>query len=138
MEELMSRRALLSATLASTLLIAGTAGAVLGHECVISSRSAQGNAGAIHSDRWATETTYDIFGFIHGVVGGTALTEAQKQWAVQAATAAGVPSSFAVRIDKTIGAGSSNPNLVDGKGLDHLSMLYGETIVGIYFEALGH
>jgi hypothetical protein len=134
----MSRRAILSATLATALLVAGSASAVLGHECTISSRSAQGDAGALHSQRWATLTTADIFGFIHLVVGGTPLTEDQIAWAVDAAAAAGVPDSWVIRADITIAEGSANPNLADGRGLDHLADIYGETIVGIYFEALTH
>jgi hypothetical protein len=43
-----------------------------------------------------------------------------------------------VRADKTIGEGSANPNLADGRGLDHLADTYGAQLVGIYFAALGH
>jgi len=42
------RRLGLSIVLAGSLL-AATATAVLGHECVIASRSAQGDTGALHS-----------------------------------------------------------------------------------------
>jgi hypothetical protein len=44
---------------------------------------------------------------------------------------------WVVRSDKTIGAGSNNPNLANGKGVDHLADVYGNQIVGIYFVALG-
>ena len=49
----------------------------------------------------------------------------------------GLPANgWVVNGKLTIGEGSSNPNLTDGRGLDHLSIAYGEQIVGIYFAAL--
>lgn len=130
------RRGLAASLLAGTLLV-GTASVVLGHECVISSRSAQGDAGALHSGRWVNLRLADVFGFIHLVVGGQALTPSQIEWAVGEAIAEGLPADgWVVRSDKTIGEGSSNPNLADGKGLDHLADLVGPQIVAIYFAAL--
>ncbi len=52
--------------------------------------------------------------------------------------AAGIPSSFTIRSDKVIGENSSNPNLADGRGLDHAVDLYGQALGGIYFAALAH
>lgn len=132
----MFKRVAISATLAATLLVAGTAGVTLGHECTIANRSVQGDAGALHSSRWVTLTLADVFGFINGEVGGPALTSNQIAWAVNDAIAEGIPGSWVIRSDKTIGEGSKNPNLADGKGLDHLADIYGEPIVGIYFAAL--
>ena len=130
------RRGLTSCVLAATLLV-GSAGIALGHECVISNRSDQGNASAQHSGVWGSLGLADVFGFIHEVVAGPPLTASQIEWAVDAAVAAGLPADgWVIRTDKTIGAGSSNPNLVNGKGLDHLAGLVGEQIVGIYFQAL--
>jgi hypothetical protein len=130
------RRGLAASLLAGTLLV-GTAGVVLGHECVISSRSAQGDAGALHSGRWVNLGLADVFGFIHLVVGGPALTPSQIEWAVGEAIAEGLPADgWVIRADKTIGEGSSNPNLSDGRGLDHLAGLVGPQIVAIYFAAL--
>ena len=132
------RRFLVSFALAGSLLGAA-APAVLGHECFIASRSAQGDAGADHSARWGRETLADIFGFIHEIVGGPALTADQITWAVSSGVAQGLPADgWVVRIDKTIGAGSKNPNLANGKGLDHLAVAVGDQIVGIYFQALSH
>jgi hypothetical protein len=131
------RRGLAASLLAGTLLV-GTAGVAFGHECVISSRSAQGDAGALHSARWVNLGLADVFGFIHLVVGGPALTPSQIEWAVGESIAQGLPADgWVIRGDKTIGEGSSNPNLADGKGLDHLADLVGPQIVGIYFAALG-
>jgi hypothetical protein len=130
------RRGLAASLLAGTLLV-GTAGVAFGHECVISSRSAQGDAGALHSGRWFNLTLTDVFGFIHQVVGGPALTPSQIEWAVAESIAEGLPADgWVIRADKTIGEGSSNPNLADGKGLDHLADLVGPQIVAIYFAAL--
>jgi hypothetical protein len=132
------RRILLSLALAGSIS-AVAAPAVFAHECTIASRSAQGDAGALHSGNWMRLGLADIFGFINGVVGGPALTPSQIDWAVSEAVAQGLPADgWVTRADKTIGEGSSNPNLANGKGLDHLADSVGPQIVGIYFQALGH
>ena len=132
------RRMILGLVLAGSLLGA-TAPAVFGHECFIANRSAQGDAGALHSGNWARLSLGDIFGFINQIVGGPALTPSQIQWATAEAVAEGLPASgWVVRSDKVIGEGSSNPNLANGKGLDHLADAFGPQLIGIYFAALGH
>ena len=132
------RRLLMSLALAGSML-AVAAPAILAHECVIASRSAQGNAGAQHSSNWVNLGLADVFGFINGVVGGPALSPSQITWAVNEAIAQGLPAGgWTIRSDKTIGEGSSNPNLANGKGLDHLADSVGGQIVAIYFAALGH
>ena len=132
------RRLLIGLVLAGSLS-AVAAPAVLGHECFIANRSAQGDAGALHSSRWTRLTLANIFGFIHQFVRQPALTAAQITWAVNTAVAGGLPvDGWVVRSDKTIGEGSANPNLANGKGLDHLADAYGPQLVGIYFAALGH
>ena len=132
------RRTATALAMAVTLM-AGTATAVLGHECFIASRSAQGDIGATHSARWVNLTLADIFGFINTIVGGPALSAGQINWAVGEAVSQGLPAGgWVVRSDKTIGEGSQNPNLANGKGLDHLADVYGPQIVGIYFQALIH
>ena len=85
------RRGLTASLLAGTLLV-GTAGAALGHECVISSRSAQGDAGALHSGRWVRLGLADVYGFIHEVVQGPALTSSQIAWAVGESVEQGLPA----------------------------------------------
>jgi len=132
------RRVLLSLALAGSIS-AVAAPAVFAHECVIASRSAQGDAGALHSANWMRLSLSDIFGFINEDVGGPALTADQITWAVNEAVAEGLPADgWVTRADKTIGEGSSNPNLADGKGLDHLADSVGPQIAGIYFQALTH
>ena len=132
------RRVIVSLMLAASVTVVA-APAVFAHECVIASRSAQGDIGAQHSSRWATLSLADVFGFINGEVGGPALTAGQITWAVNEAIAEGLPAEgWTTRTDKTIGEGSSNPNLADGKGLDHLADSVGPQIVGIYFAALTH
>ena len=131
------RRLFASLVLSATLLAVAVP-IVAAHECVISSRSAQGNTGADHSDRWAPLTLADVFGFIHTVVNGDPLTPDQIDEAVEIAVDQGLPADgWLVRIDKTIGEGSKNSNLANGKGLDHLEGLVGEQIVGIYFQVVG-
>ncbi len=132
-------RKLAAASLLSGVLAVASVGAVFAHECVISSRSDQGDAGATHSSRWAVLTLADVLGFINTEIPGqeTAfLTPEQIDWAV--ANRGDLPSSWVTRTDKTIGEGSSNPNLADGKGLDHLAALYGQQVAALYFEALQH
>jgi hypothetical protein len=132
------RRFLVGLVLAGSLL-AAAAPAVLGHECFIANRSEQGNTGALHSSRWVRLTLPELFGFINQFVGGDPLTAGQISWAVDTAVAQGVPANgWVIRSDKTIGEGSKNPNLADGKGLDHLADAYGPQLIGIYFQALNH
>ena len=120
-------------------VLGSTAGSVLGHECYIANRSAQGDAGALHSGAWTRLTLADIFGFINQFVGGPSLSASQIQWAVTEAVNEGLPANgWVVRSDKTIGENSQNPNLAAGKGLDHLADTFGPQLVGIYFQALGH
>ena len=130
------RRFLIGLVLAGSLLTAA-APAVLGHECFIANRSEQGNTGALHSSRWVRISLGEIFGFINQFVGGTPLTAGQISWAVDEAVSQGLPANgWVVRSDKTIGEGSKNPNLANGKGLDHLADAFGPQIIGIYFQAL--
>ena len=49
-----------------------------------------------------------------------------------------LPLSWVTRGDKTIGDGSANPNLADGRGLDHLADLVGQEVGALYFAALAH
>jgi hypothetical protein len=131
------RRLGLSMVLAGSLL-AVTATAVAAHECTIASRSAQGDSGALHSSRWVRLTLQDVFGFIGAELGGRDLTADEIDQAVEMAVDAGLPANgWVIRSDKTIGEGSSNPNLANGKGLDHLIDSAGPTIVGIYFQIAG-
>jgi hypothetical protein len=130
------RRVLLSLALAGSVS-AVAAPAVFAHECVIASRSAQGDAGALNSAKWMRLSLADVFGFINQEVGGPALTADQITWAANEAVAEGLPAGgWVIRSDKTIGEGSSNPNLADGKGLDHLADSVGPQIAAIYFKAL--
>lgn len=129
----MFRRSILAAVLAGALT-AMTVGTVAAHECTISSRSAQGNEGATNSRVWGKLFLADVLGFIHEEVGGPALTTDQIAWAV--ANRGDLAEFWVIRFDKTIGAGSSNPNLADGRGLDHLVPMVGEAVVALYFAAL--
>jgi len=102
-----------------TLLPASPA---LAHECFIANRSAQGNAGAAKSQVWETVTIETIVNDFLGLPGplGTCVLE---KW-----HADGLPAEFTFRSDKTIGEDSNNPNLANGKGLEHAADVYGPTI----------
>lgn len=134
----MKRRMVIASLLAGSLAVASI-GVASAHECVISTRSAQGDAGATHSSRWITLTLADVLGFIHTEIPGQAdapLTPEQIEWAV--ANRGDLPLSWVTRGDMTIGDGSANPNLADGRGLDHLADLVGQEVGALYFAALAH
>lgn len=115
----------------SLVLASFTAAAVLGasapayaHECFIENRSERGNAGATNSKVWETGTVEDFANspdFPPGV---------DPECFVDYWLGNGGPEGFTFRIDKTIGAGSSNPNLGNGKGLEHIEAAYGELFFG--------
>jgi len=130
-------RKLVAATALAGVLLVPTAGAAFAHECVIASRSDQGDAmAASHAKTWGTLTLTDIFGFIlPDALQQPSLSPSQLEWAIATAEAQGIPYSFTTRTDKTIGEGSANPNLADGRGLDHLVDVYGDQVAGIYFAA---
>jgi len=129
-------RKLLAGLVLSGTLLAVAVPTVAAHECYIVNRSDQGTVGADRSGRWDMLPLGAIFGFIHEVVSGEPLTPSQIEWAVGEAANQGLPADgWLVRSDRTIGGG---PRMADGKGLDHLADVYGEQIVGIYFQALGH
>jgi hypothetical protein len=123
----MPRRFLASVALAAAAVLAMSSTA-FAHECFIANRSAQGNANATHSGRWATLVLADFVnspGFPPGVDPDCFLA----YWSSH-----GGPDSFTVRIDKTIGEGSQNPNLGNGSGLDHIEDAYG-ALAGAAFGA---
>ena len=123
----MPKRFLASVALAATLVLV-MASTAFGHECFIANRSAQGDANATHSGRWATLVLAD---FVNspGFPPGTDPDCFLDYWSSN-----GGPDSFTVRIDKTIGEGSKNPNLGNGSGLDHIEAAYGP-LVGAAFAA---
>ena len=86
-------RRLFAGFVLSATILAVAVPVVSAHECVISSRSAQGNTGADHSDRWARLTLADVFGFIHTAIpDGPALTPDQIDEAVEMAIDQGLPA----------------------------------------------
>ena len=132
-------RGLLAGLVLSGSLLVVAVPTAAAHECFIVNRSQQGTVAADNSGRWEMLSLRAIFGFIHLPLGGPALTPAQIEWAVGEAANQGMPADgWLIRSDKTIGEGSSNPNLADGNGVDHLIDAWGAQIVGIYFQALGH
>lgn len=108
------------ATLAMTVaMIALPATAALAHDCFVANRSDKGSQGAGHS---STNTD-----FAHGWVSFSVaeLLEGSGVQDVDAALAewisAGNKAYFATRVDKVIQESTSNPNLGNGKGLEHFS-----------------
>jgi hypothetical protein len=122
----MLRRTVISLLLAGMLAIASV-GSAFAHECVISSRSAQGDQGATNSKVWDKLYLSTILGVFLG------LTDDQVAWALD--HRGDLPEYWVTRMDKTIGEGSSNPNLANGKGLDYLVDLVGPQIFGLVAAA---
>jgi hypothetical protein len=110
------------AGLAATVALFGSAASA--HECFITSRSDTGDAAATNSSRWIVLTAADIASFTPP---GTDQACFIEYW-----TSNGGPASLTVRSDKTIGEGSSNPNLANGKGLEHAEDVFGE----LFFAAV--
>jgi hypothetical protein len=104
---------------AAGAVVLGISTAASAHECFIANRSDHGNANATHSANWTTVT---VDGFAHSpdFPPGVDPDCFVAYW-----TAHGGPASFTVRSDTTIGEGSANPNLGNGKGLDHIEDAYG-------------
>ena len=130
-----------AATLAlTTALVAAGAGAASAHECYVANRSAQGDAGASHSQNWYTLTLDELFRSGHLFLGGAPLTDAQVATALDMAKEQGIPLRFTVferftlpkSLDELDGVTSKSS---DGKGIDHFFIAYGDAIVGIFFAA---
>lgn len=100
---------------AAGALLFGTAASA--HECFIVSRSDRGDLMAMNSARWAALTPADIVMFAPP---GTDQACFVDFWLSN-----GGPASLTVRSDKTIGEGSNNPNLANGKGLEHAEDVFG-------------
>ena len=134
------RRRYVSAVAGARVVPAIMASTVSAHECFVVNRSAQGNAGASHSGEWFTLTLGQLFSETENF-GLPDLTGSQVDWAV-ARRSRPAPASFTIRTDKTIGedaaAFTKNGHASDGKGIDHFIDVYGNTIIGIVFEAAGH
>ena len=102
----------LAASLAA-LVFTGS-GTAFARDCFISTRSDQGNAGATNSSRWISVSVVE-FAHSPDFPPGFDPDCFVEEWLGN-----GGPESFTVRSDKVIGGGSSNPNLADGRGLDHI------------------
>jgi hypothetical protein len=120
-------RGLMTATATAVALTLMTATAASAHECYIEPRSDQGNQGASNSGQWATVSIQTILSEFLGLP-DPLYTCVLNQW-----TADGQPATFTFRTDKTIGEGSANPNLANGKGLEHAADVY-EPIIGGYID----
>ena len=100
---------------AAGIALMGTAASA--HECFIASRSATGNANATNSGSWTILTAADIATLTPP---GTDQACVVEFW-----LANGGPASLTVRSNKIIGEDSNNPNLANGKGLDHAEDVFG-------------
>jgi hypothetical protein len=112
----------------SVVAVLATSGTAYARDCYIASRSAQGNAGATHSSQWITSSVEDFAqspDFPPGV---------DPACFVDYWLSNGGPESFTVRSDKVIGGGSANPNLANGKGLEHIEDSFG-ALFGAAIEA---
>ena len=114
----MARRFFSSVALAAAAVLLMTSTA-FAHECFVANRSAQGDDNATHSSRWVTVSVADFAhspDFPPGVDPDCFIA----YWSSH-----GGPDTFTIRSDMTIGAGSRNPNLGNGRGVDHIEAAYG-------------
>jgi hypothetical protein len=118
------RIGIVAAGVAAGALLFGTAASA--HECFIANRSDTGDLMAQHSSRWVALTAADIAAFAPP---GTDQQCVEDYWLSH-----GGPASLTVRSDKVIGEGSSNPNLANGKGLEHAEDVFGG-LLGAAIEA---
>lgn len=103
------------AGVAAGTLLFGTAASA--HECYIANRSDRGDLMALNSGRWVALTPADIAMFTPP---GTNQGCFVSYWLSHDG-----PASLTIRSDKTIGEGSQNPNLANGKGLEHAQDVFG-------------
>jgi hypothetical protein len=134
------RRILVRSILAGTLIATLGAGTALGHECFIASRSDTGTVMAGTNSRvWLhVGSLPDLFGYISEDTGLPALSDDQLAWAVEAASAAGLPNEFSIFVGThTIAEGTPamEKHAADGSGVDHIGDWF-PTILGIYQQAL--
>ena len=135
-------RRIARASLLSMLLLVVAASSAFAHECYNASRSEQGNTGAQHSDNWFNLSLEFVYTVILPEETDIELTPEQLAWALDQADAAGIPSGFVIRGDKTLGyngKGELTPGFemhgADGQGIDHAVDAYGDQLFGIFFAA---
>ncbi len=144
------RRLLISLALASLLAVAIPASA-LGFECINTSRSDQGNAGAAQSNGWVTLPLAELFAFAIFIVDNDLESEfglpelpprspEQIPTMASLALAAGVPDGFLVNAHAVAAGGvhrNGDPSgvLSNGRGIDHFPDAYGEELIGAYLAA---
>jgi hypothetical protein len=107
----MGKKMLATIVLVGAMLVL-PASAAFAHDCFIVNRSSQGAQSAAHSGRWVTFDMAATF----AAAGVTSVEGAMADWLGQ-----GYKAFYASRTDTLLGANSSNPNLGNGKGLDHFS-----------------
>jgi hypothetical protein len=135
----MRRGLLLSAVTIFTVLALG--GSALAFECINTSRSANGNAGAAGSNGWFTLPVSDIFAFLISAHDDPEFNLPSADFSaipdmVADAEALGVPSSFLINAHAVAAGGleghDRNGVLADGHGIDHFPEVYGQQLFIAY------
>lgn len=133
----MLKKSIAAATLAVGLVLGG-AGAASAHECWIPDRSDRGDAGATHSQNWATLHVSELYAFAHEFLGGAPLTPEQIDQAVAMTAEAGIPTSLTTFTRDTLPKGKGGPDhSSDGKGIDHYFHTYEGQLVEIFLTVQG-
>src|SRR3954462_10377674 len=121
-------RKLLVGGIAGMALLIASSSAAFAQDCFIISRSDRGSQQAgTHSSVWGAFSLHDLLVAPPDPEdpeqGGPECSSAAADAIVAQVKALGLPTVLSTRIDKVIGGNSSNPNLGNGKGLEH----FGET-----------
>lgn len=137
------KRRLAPALVLGAFLLLATASSAFAHECFNASRSEQGNTAILHSGSFYKLELSTVFGVFLPEETGTRISANGVAWAVAEAERQGIPSSFVIWANKTIGVngkGEDTPGILkngaDGHGIDHATDVYGAQIGAIYFAAL--
>lgn len=117
------RRQIFAVLTMSAALVLGASGVAQATDCIIPSRSDQGDASAgAHSQVWVT---LEVADFVQSPDFAVEFPGVDPTCFLNYWLSHGGPSSFTTRTNKVIGDGSANPNLANGVGLDHIDEAYG-------------
>jgi hypothetical protein len=131
-------RKIFGATALTAALVFTGAGVASAHECYIPDRSAQGDAGATHSQNWVTLDISELYMSAHEFLGGDPLTPEQVQQAVAMTAERGIPTTLTTFARDTLPKGKApESHSTDGKGIDHYFHAFEDDLINIFLTVRG-